>query len=72
MKLVEVESHGDRVLVGVHFESRGGASGVPIELDYFGVYEFRDGLIARIENFATREEAMERAELDQRSPSSHE
>jgi ketosteroid isomerase-like protein len=72
MKLVEVESHGDHVLVRAHFESRGGASGVPIKLDYFGVYEFRDGLIARIENYETREEAVQRAELDQPWPSSHE
>jgi ketosteroid isomerase-like protein len=70
MDLVEVEDHGDRVLIGVHFESHGQASGVPIVLDYYAVYEFRDGRIARIENVATREQAEER--LSQPSPSSHE
>jgi ketosteroid isomerase-like protein len=72
MQLIEVEAHGDRVLAEVHFEAHGQASGVPIVLDYFALYAFRDGLIARIENYATREEALEAAGVDQSVSSSQE
>jgi uncharacterized protein len=72
MQLVELETHGDQVLLRVHFESHGQASGVPIVLDYFAVYAFRDGLIARIENYSTREEALRAVGTDQPAPSSHE
>jgi ketosteroid isomerase-like protein len=38
---------GDAVIGAVHWQGRGKASGMSIDVRQFDVYEFRDGLIVR-------------------------
>jgi ketosteroid isomerase-like protein len=73
MELVEtVPGRDGRVLAEVRFEAHGEGSGVPVVLDFCQVYVINDGFIARIENYATRKEAVEAAGLDQPGSSSQE
>ena len=59
----EVIGHGDRVFVAARFHARGRASGVEVETRLYDVYTVRDGTVLRIDEYATREEALEAAGL---------
>ena len=59
-----VESDSGRVLVPVTFTGRGRGSGVPIEWDYFQVWEFaEDGRPLKISNIRDENGAREAAGL---------
>jgi ketosteroid isomerase-like protein len=59
----EVIGHGDRVFVAARFQARGRASGVEVETRLYEVYTVRDGKVLRIDEYATREEALQAAGL---------
>jgi len=59
----EVIGHGDRVFVAARFHARGRASGVEVETRLYEVYMVRDGKVLRIDEYATRDEALEAAGL---------
>jgi ketosteroid isomerase-like protein len=61
--LEEVIGHGDRVFVAARFHARGRASGVEVESRLYDVYTVRDGKVLRIDEYATRDEALEAAGL---------
>jgi ketosteroid isomerase-like protein len=61
--LEEVLGHGDRVFVAARFHARGRASGVEVETRLYEVYTVRDGKVLRIDEYATRDEALEAAGL---------
>ena len=55
---------GDRVVVGVRLTARGKTSGASVEMSRWHVYTIRDGRVTRIDIFATKSEALERAALE--------
>src|ERR1051325_11281416 len=59
----EVIGHGDRVFVAARFHARGRVSGGDVESRVYEVYMVRDGKVLRIDDYATREEALEAAVL---------
>jgi len=61
--LDEVIGHGDRVFVAARFHARGRASGVEVETRLYEVYTVRDAKVLRIDEYATRDEAIEAAGL---------
>ncbi len=61
--LDEVIGHRDRVFVAARFHARGRASGVEVETRLYEVYTVRDGKVLRIDEYATRDEALEAAGL---------
>jgi ketosteroid isomerase-like protein len=58
-----VEGEDGRVFLPVQFTGRGKGSGVPIEFDFFNVWEIRDGMPARITNIRDRDAALAAAGL---------
>lgn len=56
---------GDRVLNGTAVKGRGRGSGVPVTMEYWQVWRFRDGRAARWEEYLDRAEALEAADLQQ-------
>jgi len=61
--LEEVIGLGDRVFVATRFHARGRASGVEVDTRLYEVYTVRDGKVLRIDEYATRDEALEAAGL---------
>jgi ketosteroid isomerase-like protein len=61
----EVIDAGDRVVARIHQSARGKASGVPVEEDWWFVYGVRDGKIARVEMYRSRDKALEAAGLQE-------
>jgi ketosteroid isomerase-like protein len=61
--LDEVIGRGDRVFLAARFHARGRASGVEVETRLYEVYTVRDGKVLRIDEYATRAEALEAAGL---------
>ncbi len=59
----EVSDGGDRIAARMRRELRGKSSGVEVEYDYWVVFTFHDGLVARAEWFEDRQEALEAAGL---------
>ena len=56
---------GDKVVVVFHETIRATGSDVPIERDLFPVVSVREGKVARIASFRTRQEALEAAGLQE-------
>jgi ketosteroid isomerase-like protein len=56
---LEFTDLGDAVLVEARILAVGRGSDLPIEADETDVFWFRDGKIARLQGFATKEEALE-------------
>ena len=57
---------GDAVVGEVHWQGRGRASGMSIDVRQFDVYEFRDGLIVRATlGLKSKDEAIEAAGLSE-------
>ena len=59
----EVSDGPDAVAVRMRRKLRGRASGVEVDYDYWAVFTFRDGKIARVEWFDERNHALEAAGL---------
>lgn len=59
----EFIEHDDAVLVTVNLRARAAASGIELEQRIFGVFRFRDGLIARVEGYFDRDSAESAAGL---------
>ena len=57
------EAIEDRVLVAVRQAGTGQGSGVPVELEYFQLWTFRDGKAVRFEVIMSEEKAREAAGL---------
>jgi ketosteroid isomerase-like protein len=61
---VEFIDAGDDLVIGViAMRGRGAGSGAPLEAPAFWVHELRDGKLARMRAFTTREQAFEAAGL---------
>ena len=61
VELEEASEVGDQVLAVVHLTARGEASGVEVDQRFYELYSVRDGKIVRMEEFLTRDEALEAA-----------
>jgi ketosteroid isomerase-like protein len=61
----EFTDAGERVLVRVRQSARGEASGVPLEEDWWFVYEFEGARIARMSIYAHRDDALEAVGLSE-------
>jgi ketosteroid isomerase-like protein len=58
-----IEASGDRVLTPTRQRGRGRESGVPIVIEYFGLFTIRDGRVRGVEFFRHRAEALDAAGL---------
>ena len=65
MEHLEYIDAGDSVVVAFRWWGRGKSSGVPVESDFFGVHDLRDGKIVRFRQYDTRAEALEAAGLSE-------
>ena len=63
VELLDLKDGGERVFAHFRWSGRGRTSGVPVERDFFGVYELREGRIARYFQTTTRDEALAAAGL---------
>jgi ketosteroid isomerase-like protein len=61
LELRSVKAYGDRLLAEGLWTMRGEASGVPLEVEVWLLYDFRGDRISRIEYFLDREAALEAA-----------
>ena len=61
--LEELVDVGDRVFVTSYFRGRGRGSGIEVDARYYQVYMLCDGKIMRMDEYATRAEALEAAGL---------
>ena len=61
--VVEMRSHGDKVLVEVRQRMEGAASGLPISMELFQVWTVRDGLATSMEMYTDRTQALEASGL---------
>ena len=59
------EGSGGRVFIPCRFTGTGKGSGVPIEFDFFQVWDFKDGSPVRIRNIRDPDAALAAAGLDQ-------
>jgi ketosteroid isomerase-like protein len=59
----ELVDLGDRVFGTFSLRGRGRGSRIEIEQRLYSVYALRDGKVARMDEYATREEALEAAGL---------
>ena len=62
-EMLDVIDAGDTVVVTFRQWGRGRESGVPIDQDFFGVYDFADGKVKRFRLFESREDALAAAGL---------
>jgi ketosteroid isomerase-like protein len=61
----EYRDLGERVLGLGSLKTRGRGSGVPIDSPWGGIYDFRDGRVARIRTFLDHGEALREAGLEE-------
>ena len=54
----------DKVVADVHFVAKGGASGVPVEMDFGNFWTCRDGLVIRFEAYQELDDALAAAGLE--------
>jgi ketosteroid isomerase-like protein len=57
------EDFGEVVLVEVRYRARGPGSGIDVEQTFSTVYSFRDGLVQRIHDYSSRDDALEAARV---------
>jgi ketosteroid isomerase-like protein len=62
---VEIIRAGDRVVVLLHVVVKGKASGIPSGMEGSHVLTLRDGKVARVQAFMTREQGLAAAGLEQ-------
>ena len=60
--LLEIEEHGDNVMVSIRQRGRGRASGAEVDLPFTHVWTLRDGRATRVQSFTDRDEAVRYAE----------
>jgi ketosteroid isomerase-like protein len=60
LELLELHGSGERLFAAVRGSGRGASSGAYAQDLFFQVWTFRDGKVARIENFGERDEALDR------------
>jgi ketosteroid isomerase-like protein len=60
---VEILRHGDKVVVMLHVVVKGKASGIPSGMEGGHVLTLRDGKVARVQAFLTREQTLAAAGL---------
>ena len=65
MELLEVIDAGDSVVIAFRWTAWGRNSGVQTQREWFGVEEFREGLVVRWRQYDTRTEALEAAGLSE-------
>jgi ketosteroid isomerase-like protein len=58
VELVELIDAGDSVVVTFRWTGRGKASGVETQQTFWGIYDFRDGMVVRYRQFESRETAL--------------
>lgn len=63
-----VRENGDVALVEVEQTGVGKDSGVPVGVNYFQLWTFRDGAVVRLESILRSERALEAAGLPDRGP----
>ncbi|MDX6585542.1 MAG: hypothetical protein QOI31_15 [Solirubrobacterales bacterium] len=63
VELVEVIDAGSSVFTVMRWRARGRGSGVEVQGDFFGVYDFRDGVVVGFRQVETRAEALKAAGL---------
>ena len=56
---------GDRVLVTVRHRGRGRESGIEVDSSFYLVYSLRNGKVARSDEYADRDDALEAAGLSE-------
>jgi len=61
VELLEIQPVGDSVFTAMRWWGIGRGSGVEVEGDFFGVYDFRDGVIIGFRQRDTRAEALKAA-----------
>jgi ketosteroid isomerase-like protein len=59
------EAFGEVVLVEVRYRGRGPGSGIDVEQTFSTVYSFRDGLVRRIHDYSSRDDALEAARVSE-------
>jgi ketosteroid isomerase-like protein len=59
----EVIDAGDRVFAWIRIAGRGAASGIPVGMEQSQVWIFRDGKVARVEEYFDRREGLRAAGL---------
>lgn len=62
LALEDTAAAGDRVVAELHAKLQGAGSEIEVEQRFFSVFSFREGRIARIEDFADRHRAFAAAE----------
>jgi ketosteroid isomerase-like protein len=62
-EVVDMRSHGDKVLVEVRQRMEGAASGLPISMELFQIWTVREGLATRMEMYTDRGQALEASGL---------
>lgn len=67
LEVEEVLDAGDEVVVVIHLAAKGAISGVSVDRHDSLVYGFRDGKVARVDYFNSRQQGLERAGLAQAS-----
>jgi hypothetical protein len=65
MKVLDYIEAGERVLVPIKASGVGSASGLQVELDLVLSYELEDGLVTRLHQYDTVEQALEAAGLSE-------
>jgi ketosteroid isomerase-like protein len=55
----------DRVLVVARFEGRGRSSEIEVNMQVASVYEIRDGMVATVRDYGSREDALKAAGLSE-------
>jgi ketosteroid isomerase-like protein len=63
VSLEVLDDAGDRVVVDTRWAGRSRGTGIEVDQSFAQIYELRDGKIARVRQFRTREEALEAAGL---------
>jgi ketosteroid isomerase-like protein len=68
IEITEADPVGARHVVAmVHQSGRGKGSGIPVEMDVAYLWDIRDGGLAALQMYATREEALDAAEQRERA-----
>jgi len=64
-KPVEIRAVGDQALVEVHLSAVGRASGIPVDHVTWNVFHFRDGKVASVRVYTSKDEALKAVGLEE-------
>ena len=65
VELLEVIDAGESVYTAMRWRALGRGSGAEVERDFYGVYDFRDGVVVRFRQRDTRADALEAVGLSE-------